>query len=121
MLESKSFVRKTKQGKVVREHYLRDDICCGAPFCNVCDVSAARLSSNASSIVIVDTNVVLHQIDLLENLAIEDVVVLSVVLEEFKNKNLAVYNRLRALCSNPRFIVFSNEYHNSIPEENLLF
>ncbi|KAL2522031.1 ribonuclease II family protein [Forsythia ovata] len=116
MLQNKSFVRKTKQGKVikvVREHYLRDDIYCGAPFCNVCDVSAARLSSNSSTILIVDTNVVLHQIDLLENPAIEDVVVLSIVLEEVKNKNIAVYNRLRALCSNPlrRFFVFSNEYH----------
>ncbi|KAI3462305.1 hypothetical protein Pfo_018968, partial [Paulownia fortunei] len=116
MLQSKSFVKKTKQGKVVkvvREHYLRDDIYCGAPFCKVCDVAAARLSSAASTIIIVDTNVVLHQIDLLENPAIDDVVVLSVVLEEVKNKNLAVYNRLRALCSNSlrRFFVFSNEYH----------
>ncbi|KAL0396120.1 UNVERIFIED_CONTAM: Exosome complex exonuclease RRP44A, partial [Sesamum calycinum] len=52
-------------------------------------------------------------IDLLENPAIDDVVVLSVVLEEVKNKNLSVYNRLRALCSNSqrRFFVFSNEYH----------
>uniref|UniRef100_A0A5B7BSS8 Putative exosome complex exonuclease RRP44 n=1 Tax=Davidia involucrata TaxID=16924 RepID=A0A5B7BSS8_DAVIN len=116
MLQSKSFVRKTKQGKVVkvvREHYLRDDIYCGAPFCKVCDSSAARLSSSASTILIVDTNVVLHQIDLLENPAIEDVVVLSVVLEEVKNKNLSVYNRVRALCSNSmrKFFVFSNEYH----------
>ncbi|KAK4430371.1 Exosome complex exonuclease RRP44A [Sesamum alatum] len=116
MLQSKSFVKKTKQGKVVkvvREHYLRDDIYCGAPICKVCDVAAARLGSSASTIIIVDTNVVLHQIDLLENPAIDDVVVLSVVLEEVKNKNLAVYNRLRALCSNSqrRFFVFSNEYH----------
>ncbi|XP_051124050.1 exosome complex exonuclease RRP44 homolog A [Andrographis paniculata] len=116
MLQSKSFVKKTRQGKVVkvvREHYLRDDIYCGAPICKVCDVSNARLGSTASSIVVVDTNVVLHQIDLLENPAIDDVVVLSVVLEEVKNKNLAVYNRLRALCSNTqrRFYVFSNEYH----------
>ncbi|XP_073149345.1 exosome complex exonuclease RRP44 homolog A [Henckelia pumila] len=116
MLQSKSFVKKTKQGrvvKVVREHYLRDDIYCGAPFCKVCDSSAARLSSSASTILIVDTNVVLHQIDLLENPAIDDVVILSIVLEEVKNKNLAVYNRLRALCSNSqrRFFVFSNEYH----------
>lgn len=53
------------------------------------------------------------QIDLLENPAIDDVVVLSVVLEEVKNKNIAVYNRLRALCSNSlrKFFVFSNEYH----------
>ncbi|XP_058098266.1 exosome complex exonuclease RRP44 homolog A [Magnolia sinica] len=116
MLQSKSFVRKTKQGKVlkvVREHYLRDDIYCGAPICKVCDSSAARLSSSASPILIIDTNVVLNQIDLLENPAIDDVVVLSVVLEEVRNKNLAVYNRLRALCSNStrKFFVFSNEHH----------
>ncbi|VFQ59900.1 unnamed protein product [Cuscuta campestris] len=116
MLQSKSFVRKTKQGKVikvVREHYLRDDIYCGATFCSSCDVSSARLSSSASHILVVDTNVVLHQIDLLENPAIDNVVVLSVVLEEVKNKNISVYNRLRALCNNSlrKFFVFSNEYH----------
>ncbi|KAH6837586.1 ribonuclease II family protein [Perilla frutescens var. hirtella] len=116
MLSSKSFVKKTRQGrvvKVVREHYLRDDIYCGAPFCKVCDLAGARLGSNASTIIVVDTNVVLHQIDLLENPAIDDVVVLAVVLEEVKNKNLSVYNRLRALCSNSlrRFFVFSNENH----------
>lgn len=46
----------------------------------------------------------------------DNVVVLSVVLEEVKNKNLSVYNRLRALCSNTlrRFFVFSNEYHKYV-------
>lgn len=53
------------------------------------------------------------QIDLLENPAIDDVVVLSIVLEEVKNRNLSVYNRVRALCSNSlrKFFVFSNEHH----------
>lgn len=51
--------------QVVREHYLRDDIYCGAPFCRVCDVSGARLSSNASTVIVVDTNVVLHQVSFL--------------------------------------------------------
>ncbi|GMH06614.1 hypothetical protein Nepgr_008454 [Nepenthes gracilis] len=116
MLQSKSFVKKTKGGKVVkvvREHYLRDDIYCGASVCKVCDSSVARLSATSSTILVVDTNVVLHQIDLLENPAIDDVVVLSVVLEEVKNKNISVYNRLRALCSNSvrSFFVFSNEHH----------
>lgn len=116
MLQNKSFNKKTKQGrvlKIVREHYLRDDIYCGAPTCQVCDSTNARLSSNAPTILIVDTNVVLNQIDLLENPAIDDVVVLSVVLEEVKNKNISVYNRLRALCSNSlrKFFVFSNEHH----------
>ncbi|KAK4261621.1 hypothetical protein QN277_004589 [Acacia crassicarpa] len=116
MLHNKAFVKKTKAGKVlkqVREHYLRDDIYCGAPFCKTCDTSAARLSDSASTVLIVDTNVVLNQIDLLENPAIDDVVILSIVLEEVKNKNLAVYNRIRAICSNSarKFFVFSNEYH----------
>ncbi|MED6204064.1 Exosome complex exonuclease RRP44 A [Stylosanthes scabra] len=116
MLHNKSFVKKTKAGKVmkqVREHYLRDDIYCGAPFCTACDTSAARLSPSASTILVVDTNVVLHQIDLLENPAIDNVVVLSIVLEEVKNKNMSVYNRIRAICSNSmrKFFVFSNEYH----------
>jgi len=50
---------------------------------------------------------------LLENQALDNIVVLSIVLEEVKNKNMAVYNRLRALCSNAtkKFYVFSNEYH----------
>ncbi|KAL1817405.1 hypothetical protein DCAR_0521835 [Daucus carota subsp. sativus] len=116
MLQNKSFVRKTRQGKVVkvvREHYLRDDIYCGAPSCQVCDTKDARLSSSIPSVLVLDTNVVLNQIDLLENPAINNVVVLSVVLDEAKNKNLSVYNRLRALCSNSlrNFFVFSNEYH----------
>ncbi|CAJ1974555.1 unnamed protein product [Sphenostylis stenocarpa] len=116
MLHNKSFVKKTRAGKVmkqVREHYLRDDIYCGAPFCTVCDTSGARLSASPSTILIVDTNVVLNQIDLLENQAFDNIVVLSIVLEEVKNKNMAVYNRIRALCSNStrKFFVFSNEYH----------
>ncbi|KAJ7944036.1 Exosome complex exonuclease [Quillaja saponaria] len=116
MLHSKSFVKKSRAGrvtKVVREHYLRDDIYCGASICKVCDSSVARLSASASTILVLDTNVVLNQIDLLENPAIDDVVVLSVVLDEVKNKNMAVYNRLRALCSNSlrKFFVFSNEHH----------
>lgn len=48
--------------QVVREHYLRDDIYCGASICKACDSSAARLSESASPILILDTNVVLHQV-----------------------------------------------------------
>ncbi|KAI3892292.1 hypothetical protein MKX03_030694 [Papaver bracteatum] len=120
MLQSKSFSRKTKQGKylkVVREHYLRDDIYCGASICKDkdCKNQKARLNltTPSSTLLILDTNVVLNQIDLLENPAMDDVVILSVVLNEVKNQNLSVYNRLRALCSNNlrRFFVFSNEHH----------
>lgn len=60
---------------------------------------------------------------MLENPAIDDVVVLSVVLEEVRNKNLSVYNRVKALCTNSlrRFFVFSNEHHRLIFLLSLLF
>lgn len=40
MLKSKVFLKKTKRGgvlKIVREHYLRDDLTCGHPSCNTCE------------------------------------------------------------------------------------
>lgn len=66
MLKSKSYNRKTKSNKIkkeVREVYLRDDIWCGASSCTTCDSAAARLS--ASTILVVDTNVVLNQVSML--------------------------------------------------------
>ncbi|CAI7903002.1 unnamed protein product [Closterium sp. NIES-53] len=124
MLHQKQFVRKTRKGaiqRVVREHYLRDDIPCGALPCakspaTACDKESARLSPNNETILVIDTNVALHQIDLLENAAISNVVVLSVVLEEVKSRNVAVYGRLRALVAEEsrRFFVFSNEHHKRV-------
>lgn len=53
------------------------------------------------------------QMDLLENPALEDVIILSVVLEEVKHRNASAYQRLRKLCADParRFFVFANENH----------
>lgn len=66
--------------------------------------SVARLTNIVSGI---------SQMDLLENEVVSDVVVLSVVLEEVKNKNLSLYNRLRTIIDNPArcFFVFANEHH----------
>ncbi|XP_061371864.1 exosome complex exonuclease RRP44 homolog A-like [Gastrolobium bilobum] len=116
MCHNDSYVKKSRSGRIFmqrKEHYLRDDIYCGAPFCMVCDSSCAGLSAAASTILVVDTNVILNQIDLLENSTMNDVVLLSIVLEEVKNKNMAVYNRIRAICNNStrNFFVFSNEHH----------
>jgi len=39
MLKLKTFIRKTRRGKilkVVREHYLRDDLACGIAECKLC-------------------------------------------------------------------------------------
>ena len=77
MLRSKSFVIKTKNGrilKIVREHYLRDDIWCGSKSCTTCGQNSfslvAQNNITKSSLfqfvfyILVDTNVVLHQVRL---------------------------------------------------------
>ena len=73
----------------------------------------ARLSQTDAPLLVIDTNVALHQIDLLENAAVSHVVVLAVVVEEVKARNLSAYNRLKALCALPtkHFFVFANEFH----------
>ena len=75
MLKSKVFVKKTRKGgimKVVREHYLRDDVWCGASHCTNCaqadesllestPLSSSKLCSYPHYLLL-DTNVVLHQV-----------------------------------------------------------
>ena len=68
------YLRKTKRGgiiKIVREHYLRDDIWCGSEMCSLCEHDSPVLQSCVSSnsalcpyphYIIPDTNVVLHQV-----------------------------------------------------------
>lgn len=74
MLKSKTFVKKTRSGgvmKIVREHYLRDDIWCGSEACTECKQESTVLQKDTcieSSLcsyphyLIPDTNVVLHQV-----------------------------------------------------------
>lgn len=77
MLKSKTFLKKTRAGgvmKIVREHYLRDDIGCGAPGCAACGgaqegpVLEPQPLDPESSLcpqphyLLPDTNVLLHQV-----------------------------------------------------------
>uniref|UniRef100_A0A8C1A826 Exosome complex exonuclease RRP44 n=1 Tax=Cyprinus carpio carpio TaxID=630221 RepID=A0A8C1A826_CYPCA len=74
MLKSKTFVKKTRSGgvlKIVREHYLRDDIWCGSEVCKECKDEAPVLQEHACiesdlcsypHYLIPDTNVLLHQV-----------------------------------------------------------
>lgn len=74
MLKSKTFVKKTRSGgvlKIVREHYLRDDIWCGSEVCSECKDEAPALQCDPCiesnlcifpHYLIPDTNVVLHQV-----------------------------------------------------------
>uniref|UniRef100_A0A8C0DT32 PIN domain-containing protein n=1 Tax=Balaenoptera musculus TaxID=9771 RepID=A0A8C0DT32_BALMU len=77
MLKSRTFLKKTRAGgvmKIVREHYLRDDIGCGASGCAACGgahegtVLEPQPLDRVSSVcpqphyLLPDTNVLLHQV-----------------------------------------------------------
>jgi len=78
--------RMNKVRKIVREVYLRDDI-------------VPETFEGADQILILDTNVALHQIDFIaEDSCINHVVVPYTVLQEVRNRHMGTYARLRALC-----------------------
>lgn len=78
--------RANKVRKVVREVYLRDDI-------------SPETFEGADQILVIDTNVALHQIDFIaEEECVNHVVVPYTVLQEVRNQRAGTYHRLRALC-----------------------
>ncbi|KAI9018441.1 hypothetical protein DFJ74DRAFT_699635 [Hyaloraphidium curvatum] len=127
MLRGRSFAKKTRTGQVVnvvREHYLRDDIPCSIRGCPACAVQEATLTEpmgveatapQGLYLLVPDTNVFLHQIDVIEHPSFKDVIVLQTVLEEVRHRAIAIYERVRALLGTPsrRFYLFSNEHHKA--------
>lgn len=129
---SKVFVRSRNGGatKIVREHYLRDDIPCYSKLCNKCHLhlkedatgllpqfilseSPLKLKNGGSHYIVLDTNIILHAIDLLEhNDCFYDVIIPQTVLEEVKNRSFPIYQRIRSLvkAEEKRFVVFHNEF-----------
>lgn len=120
------FLRKTRKGKIlkmVREHYLRDDLGCGSLGCRECDQSKqpAKLKTGKRCII-VDTNVVLHQMDVLEAAgdAFDNLICLQTMLREVEHRNRKVYHRLRKLIAEKEsWYVFCNEHHRSTYIERL--
>lgn len=125
--KQKIFYKKTKRGniiKIVREHYLRDDVWCGVQGCQECRADKFLLDPATTSpssllphphLLVLDTNVALHQIDLLCHESIRDVVVPQTVLQEVRHRSLPVYKRLRDIIDLPqkKFYVFTNEHHSA--------
>ncbi|KAK7024218.1 exosome catalytic subunit dis3 [Halocaridina rubra] len=123
--KQKVFYRKTKKGniiKIVREHYLRDDVWCGLDGCGMCEGELRPLdvlTTSDSSLVkephhlIIDTNVALHQADVLAHDSITNIVIPQTVIQEVRHRSLPIYKRLRDLIdtSSKKFYVFTNEHH----------
>ncbi|CCE61314.1 hypothetical protein TPHA_0A02320 [Tetrapisispora phaffii CBS 4417] len=125
--------------KIVREHYLRNDIPCLSKACDKCSKLVVPDASNKLPVfilsespqdlkadnigkhyIVLDTNIILQSIDLLENEScFFDVIVPQIVLDEVRNKSYPIYTRLRTLCrdsennSTKRFIVFHNEFNEN--------
>ncbi|KAG0246451.1 mitotic control protein dis3 [Mortierella sp. GBAus27b] len=132
MLRQKQFVKKTKSGKVlkiVKEHYLRDDIWCSVETCKECEHTEPVLSATPGvnklfplpHYIIPDTNIFINQIDVMEKPQITNVIVLQTVLEEVKHLSLPIHKRVRDMIGNKekRFCVFSNEHHRETFIEKL--
>ncbi|KAG8039028.1 hypothetical protein G9C98_003335 [Cotesia typhae] len=128
MLATKTFFRKTKSGnifKIVRDHYLRDDIWCGSEACELCKPRKKDLvleeenPGTKSSLIsgpyylLLDTNIVLDQINILEEDLLCNVIILQTVLEEVKHRSSNVYKKLKDIIADPKrkFYVFVNEHH----------
>lgn len=125
----KKFLKKTKKGRVVkilRERYLRSDIPCGYEACSECSsypgykavlpVEGARghgkFTSKAGHWLVIDTNIVLHQIDVLESLPADIPIILpSTTLAETRHRSLPLYNRLQSLLADEdrKVWIFWNE------------
>jgi exosome complex exonuclease DIS3/RRP44 len=130
MRRTSNFTKKTRSGKILtvsREHYLRDDLYCGSEVCTVCPMRDEErklqklVDTPNKQYFVVDTNVLLHQMDLLEACAAKperglmmNLIILQTVLDEVRGNNLKLYTRVRAfIASHPHAVVFSNEHHRA--------
>ncbi|KAL7049702.1 hypothetical protein ACKWTF_003826 [Chironomus riparius] len=127
MLTNKVFLRKNKRGnvlKIIREHYLRTDLWCGSRCCVICphekhDLILSENPTSRSALIkephylLLDTNVILDQIDIFEEDVLSNVIVVQTVIDEVKHRSTGVYKRLRDILSNPArsFYTFVNEHH----------
>ena len=103
------FVKRTRRGVVkthVRQHYLRDDLPTGSPHLDGPELEP-RLSASAARYIVLDTNVVLHQMDVLEHRGVEcgvldRLVICQTVAEEVRRNDRDVFRRLCASSGVPR-------------------
>ncbi|KAL6940124.1 exosome catalytic subunit dis3 [Hanseniaspora vineae] len=143
---SKVFIRSSRNTanpmKVVREHYLRNDIPCNSKYCSKCsllmsennagtvnsgnnasnpilsDTPDILLPSKTPHYVVLDTNIILQAIDLIENPdCFKDVIIPQTALDEVRNRSYPVYTRIRSIIGQndelKRFVVFHNDFMES--------
>nr|KIR44756.1 exosome complex exonuclease DIS3/RRP44 [Cryptococcus bacillisporus CA1280] len=122
-LSQNKFLKKTVRGKVInifRERYVRDDIPCGYQDCHQCAqfpgykpvlpragfLQHTKFAGNGHYLVI-DTNIVLHQMDLLQSLPAHlPLIIPSTTIRETRHRSLPLYNRLQQLIQDEDRLVW---------------
>ncbi|WVF69920.1 hypothetical protein IAT40_004704 [Kwoniella sp. CBS 6097] len=135
------FLKKTARGKVLnilRERYVRDDIPCGFEGCTLCSdfpgyrpvlpaqgySQQKKYGSGQGHWLVIDTNIVLHQMDLLTALPISlPLIIPSTTIRETRHRSLPLYNRLQQLIQDEERCVWVwwNEERRetaTLPKEN---
>ena len=115
----KAFFKKNFRGNVVRSvqnSFLRNDLEMGSMHSVTLSLSALQeliAANNNAPVIVIDTNIALHHIDLLEfqSSATCLVVISQTVLSELRNLNLSVQKRILSLIKDTKrnFILFTNE------------
>ncbi|KAJ1448262.1 hypothetical protein M885DRAFT_151464 [Pelagophyceae sp. CCMP2097] len=124
MAQVVDFYRRTRRRKVlkeVKERYIRDDLGCGTM--HGLPLTPSMLSALISKKeelfgwIVPDTNVVLHQFDLLEHASLkcaplDRLVISQTLVDEVKHNDKALFRRLCALVADERRgnVVFANEH-----------
>lgn len=101
----------TRRGNVVRlvrEHYLRNDIDCRLPGAS----ENPFTTEDAKFVLAIDSETVLNQIDALQHPKFTNVVILQTVYEMVKQKSRSIQKNLDKLLSTPEkhFMLFANEH-----------
>jgi len=125
-----AFFKRTRKGKVIKltkEKYLRSDLKCGylrSSILSIKDVHHLVQENLNQHVCVVDTNICLHEIDVLEYRSSNPliIIILQTVLQEVKNLNLSVYKRLSSLLADETrfFIFYPNEVSTVTAVERLV-
>lgn len=115
----KAFYKRTRKGKVLRmvqEKYPRTDLEYGylhGSMLSIQQLGDLVEQSEHKSLILVDTNIALQQIDLLEQNcpATSLVIITQTVLQELRNLNISVFRRIQSILrdQSKSFIFFPNE------------
>lgn len=121
-VREKVFVRKSRRGNVqvvAREHYLRDDLACGARSCPKCPTKSFGKATGrveiSQNVFIPDSAAVLRQIDIISRAhpVLSNILFLQSALRTIRMRSAEVYNQVSTLLTTPvegkSVAMFSNE------------